>query len=506
MSNFDLSFLVLINKADHVEWKNLMHSVIKQASDIIFYGPEARLLSDILIKSFNKHSRKYIKKVQGAFDIERDVIVDSKKALAASSAASTLGEDMWKDVSSHTREIIDATVERAIGFFIKQSSKKKKVDKADKQTAWEAFIASSMTNHVEAYTKTYPDRILHPEIERMVGLAETNPAFGTIERNALKDRLKLIGEKGEAYFKEMSDVQVGRVWNYTGLEVSYQNDVSEYMIVEQMDAKNKPCPVCQALHGQHFSVEASREKVIQVLKETDPEKIKEMQPFPRINEIVAPDMTQDKISKKGYMPPFHGSCRGNVVFLWKKKAVVSDAQKKVLDKIENEIRNLKHEELYVIDQNGKVLFEKIGTRNSIDITDVERKAITSKNAATTHNHPRGSSFSIEDILFSSATQNNTIRAVGNKYNYNMFIDLNFYKLENINEFGAKENAIFHTRIAKLVSKHKEINAKIHKEFVTIINEGKMTIETANATHHHELWSRLSKDKSLHLIYKRTKIK
>lgn len=301
MNSFDLSFLILTNKLD---------SILRDKADVIFYGPEARLLGEVFVKSFRKNASASLKKLRSAFNLKGDITVNTKKLKSAINSSKNFGEKIWKDVGDRVDEILTATGERAVGFYVKQSTKrkKKKVDKQDRKAGFSAFISESIKDHVKAYTESYPDRILHPEIERLAKIVQTSPQFRAIDKEMIKDRLLLMGQKGEEYFRGMSDVQVGRVWNYTGLELAHQNDVEEYMIVAQMDDPNKPCPECQVLHGQHFSVEKSREVMLDVLSQTDPDAIGEAAHFPSFAELTAPDMTQEKISQQGYDPPFHGSC------------------------------------------------------------------------------------------------------------------------------------------------------------------------------------------------------
>lgn len=315
-NNFDIAFALLTSKANNIDWGKTSKYVIKQAVDISLWGPESALLSSILIKLYKKHALKHIKKIQSTFNLKDDISVDANKATKALKATKNIGKEIWKDAEKKTKKVLEATTERSLKFFTKQTKKKKKqVKKANDEEAYAAFISDALSDHVKVYTETFPKRILHPEVKRLVKLVETNVALRAIDTHALGERILTLHKLGEDYLKDMSDVQVGRAWTYTGVELAYQNEVAEYVIVAQMDSVNKPCLPCQALDGQHFSVVKTREVLRETLALTDPEEIKNAAPFPRFAELTAPDMTPEKISEHGYSPPFHNQCRCEIIFL-----------------------------------------------------------------------------------------------------------------------------------------------------------------------------------------------
>lgn len=103
---------------------------------------------------------------------------------------------------------------------------------------------------------------------------------------------------------------------------------------------------------------------------------------------------------------------------------ITQTQKSVLDTAietaESKIRNGKTETSHFIDANGNELLVKKGTKNSVSFTSKEAKL--AKDAIATHNHPGGTSFSIDDYVFAARTdvmqqRVTTIDADGNLVNY-----------------------------------------------------------------------------------------
>ena len=76
--------------------------------------------------------------------------------------------------------------------------------------------------------------------------------------------------------------------------------------------------------------------------------------------------------------------------------------------IENKNRKLNHEEANAFDKDGDVILSKGGNRNSVGFTPME--CYTIAHSTFTHNHPSGSIFSKEDIVFTVHNQLEEMRA------------------------------------------------------------------------------------------------
>ena len=74
----------------------------------------------------------------------------------------------------------------------------------------------------------------------------------------------------------------------------------------------------------------------------------------------------------------------------------SAAQDKKLNSIANKIRNYKKEQLFIVDENGEVVFHKKGENGSVSYKVGEAREFFSGNIGI-HNHPHGGTFSSADL-------------------------------------------------------------------------------------------------------------
>ena len=81
---------------------------------------------------------------------------------------------------------------------------------------------------------------------------------------------------------------------------------------------------------------------------------------------------------------------------------------KTIHSIEDKIRNQNYESSAVVDKDGNVVLTKDGNKNSVSYTRLE--AALMQGNTLTHNHPRSSMFSDEDIQFFSKNKLDEIRA------------------------------------------------------------------------------------------------
>lgn len=84
---------------------------------------------------------------------------------------------------------------------------------------------------------------------------------------------------------------------------------------------------------------------------------------------------------------------------------------------EDEIRALPYEKCRAFDLDGNLIFKKTGEKSQITFTREE--AAKFKDAIFTHNHPSGSSFSLQDVITSRSTDMAEIRAVGTQYDHSL---------------------------------------------------------------------------------------
>lgn len=101
--------------------------------------------------------------------------------------------------------------------------------------------------------------------------------------------------------------------------------------------------------------------------------------------------------------------------------VVQDVTVPTLETIvrthEAQIRDLPYENCFAFADDGTIILQKSGTVNQIEISDAEGRLL--KGTVFTHNHPGGTSFSMEDIQTGSYYEVHEIRATGKYRTYVM---------------------------------------------------------------------------------------
>lgn len=88
-----------------------------------------------------------------------------------------------------------------------------------------------------------------------------------------------------------------------------------------------------------------------------------------------------------------------------------------LSEFTDEYKDYKVEKGVFLDVNGKEILSKTGTTNSISFTAEESKLIKNRNLFFIHNHPSGSSFSVDDLLCAGGHNFKELNVVGSKYYY-----------------------------------------------------------------------------------------
>lgn len=105
-----------------------------------------------------------------------------------------------------------------------------------------------------------------------------------------------------------------------------------------------------------------------------------------------------------------------------------------------------------------------------------------KDIIFTHNHPSGTSFSVEDIAFAAAWDLKEVRACGKCYRYYLKRPSAGWSWEYWNN-----------TLKLLAEKH---DKNVYKETVEQTRKGKITVDKANLEHWHEVWSRVAKEAGL----------
>ena len=151
-----------------------------------------------------------------------------------------------------------------------------------------------------------------------------------------------------------------------------------------------------------------------------------------------------------------------------------------LRETEAQLIQRKTEKAVVFDDDGSIFFEKEGNENSVTFSVDELRLFEDK--ILTHNHPRGSSFSMDDVELVTFWNFKGIRACGSQYRYYLNRPASGWSRE-----------MWKKKIKPLAEK---IHNDVFQQFSELIDKGELTPEEANYRHWHEVWSRVAKEVGL----------
>ena len=157
----------------------------------------------------------------------------------------------------------------------------------------------------------------------------------------------------------------------------------------------------------------------------------------------------------------------------------SDAIKKMRG-YEDTIRHQPYETAGAFDEKGDLIFVKDGEKDVVKFTKEEGESF--EGLRFTHNHPKGSGFSPQDVKFACKAKMKELRVVskvdGARYSFSMKDGSNF-----THELWEE----------KIWPAHNYYDTEVRVEFRTKINDGTMTIEQANSEHYLKLWALVARD-------------
>jgi len=310
---FDLSFLAAtghLAEGDAIDAAFvLLKHVMKDARDIELWGPEAKLLDSALSTHWRHSSEQMMADLKAAFKYEpENVSVNEKDVASAFKSFKKKWMDGLDEAVTKANVIIEQTILRSVTHH--EATARKADYPTPSSQEWDLFTQMVIeADQIRRFLLKFPDRIIQPEIERLVNLAKENPHMRSVDIGVLGQKLDNLTKFGQEYLNTLSDVQVGRVWTWTGMEWGHRNGFNVYMVLAEMDGNT--CDVCGMIHGKEFAVEDARNKLTDAGTETDVTKIKDFLPFPRHAELDNKSPAQWK--SMALVPPFHGRCRCQVV-------------------------------------------------------------------------------------------------------------------------------------------------------------------------------------------------
>ena len=428
LDDFDLAFLTLTDHVVPVDTFDLSFYLACKTANRNRWGAMVLLLSGLFKRAWDKECKSMCVKIKRTFDLEGKITVDGKKAQSIL-AKGIPNINIWKHVKDGVSDVLYNTIENSMSFTLLSFYRRKKADSKIAPEAWAAYYHKAQMDHIKAFTEAYPERILHPQITRLVQLAETSPGLRTIDRADLFRRIERVDQIGHQYFDNLSDVHVGRLWNFTALEMAHNASVTYYQVISQRD--KRVCPVCNLLDGKTFGVQETWEKINGNLFPSEGKKdanalaeaIQKAFPFPRVRNI--DNLSPSQVAASGYFPPFHPLCRCQIVMLWSEKSPLVSMSK---SKIETRI-------------TMPLLSQMSGwSRKLIPSEVMMRKAVN-----TTRKTDKG-------IFVLSQEKDGLIFAVSNyKYMKDMLV------IENIGHLGNMKNSLL-TILKKYAMIAKESNA------------------------------------------------
>ena len=179
------------------------------------------------------------------------------------------------------------------------------------------LMAKTQADQVKAFAEKYPERILHPEIEKQLAYLQETTTPDAFTITSITERLERF-ETDEEYWKGISDVHVARAWHADGIKIADENGIKTGRIVGPMDEKT--CPVCLKLIGFEINIAAMMDKIDEDLNIEDPDQYVEAWSFPRLIDVdnISPEELDQAIEENGWIPPFHPHCRHSVAWLYAK--------------------------------------------------------------------------------------------------------------------------------------------------------------------------------------------
>jgi len=310
LDTFDLAFLVMTGNVRLDKATTILEDVVKANKDLIAFGPQSRLLERVINAAWKKYAKQLEKDIRSAFTVEQEkVVVDKKKLSKALKKNKNIGKKVSKAVAPKSKAVFTETVAKATTYFKKQRAKAQKRLDPD---AFDALMVSQSNEQLLGFIESYPSRTLAPEVNRMATLAVGSENLRKTDLLRLKEQVRGVAKFTRNYNNQLSDVQVGRAWHYTGLQMATTSGVTQGQIIAHLDRRT--CPVCVRMHGRVVDVAPSVKRMEKILEETDPDKVSAQAKFPRVPEI--DNKSPKALRAQGYVPPFHGRCRCDIAWLW----------------------------------------------------------------------------------------------------------------------------------------------------------------------------------------------
>ena len=142
---------------------------------------------------------------------------------------------------------------------------------------------------------------------------------------------------------------------------------------------------------------------------------------------------------------------------------------------EDTIKNQSYETAGAFNEKGDLIFVKDGEEMSVNFTKEEGDSF--EGLRFTHNHPKGSGFSPQDVKFACKAKMKEMRVVSKRDGVRYALSM-------------KDGSNFTHELweEKIWPAHNYYDTEVRVEFKTKMNDGTMTIKQANNEHFPKLWA------------------
>ena len=160
--------------------------------------------------------------------------------------------------------------------------------------------------------------------------------------STLKDKFQGIIDKDENYFKLVADNVISQSQNISRVNQSLKYDVQTFKVRARID--NKTSDFCRAINGKIISANHLKKQLNNILEATNIDEKKEAAPWQ--NKAIF-----GVLPANVGIPPYHGSCRTEIVPVWIKEEIRIDEKTGKEYKIKN-TKDDKNYKLTHIDKTG----------------------------------------------------------------------------------------------------------------------------------------------------------
>jgi hypothetical protein len=318
----EIAYLIATNRIRLARLGSLRDALKAEAHPTPAWWAPAMLLAQQMRMAWQKRSARMIIRLMRAFDFDRGHVNRKEVERIFADQAQEVGRWLANDLRVPIRQLCSLVG----GLSIRENRKQlrrltTKAVKADTETAWSEWIAERSANQIELFTKNHPERILHPEITRLMNIMDgTETEKLLVNMDAIQERLLRASQQAH-YWENLSSIQAGWQWNAEGVIYAQAHGVATYTIANPLDKRT--CPVCAHLYGIEYSIEKTVERIIERGEMLDPGDIKENFSFPRFSDV--DNIGSEELANKGFnLPPYHGRCRCQISYVggrWSTDAV-----------------------------------------------------------------------------------------------------------------------------------------------------------------------------------------